>query len=219
LLSIIVFRATNARLKSTTPSAGQVISQSRLQLFPVFCLVGGWAVVYGLSIIVRGPSVGAVIEKGGAIWILGVMLGLRQAMMNNNYRRGILWALALAVYPALMLMVGGFMSYGSTAVIIALSVLVVSARHYWRAIAALSMASVLSVSIFVNYFTVRSELRDAVWGGAALSQRIDAIMPAVTGFSLINLDNPDHVKALDVRLNQNYFIGVADERLQAGAIG
>src|SRR5437868_5692148 len=41
--------------------------------FWLFCLVGGWFFTYGLSALGQIPSVGAAVEKGGAVWMLGVL--------------------------------------------------------------------------------------------------------------------------------------------------
>src|SRR5579862_9066230 len=43
--------------------------------FALFCLVGGWVFVYGLSALARVPSLGAAINSGEAVWMLGALLG------------------------------------------------------------------------------------------------------------------------------------------------
>src|SRR5262245_49301630 len=45
-----------------------------------FCLGAGWFVTYGLSFLGQVPSIGAAVEKGGAVWMLGTLLGLRDAV-------------------------------------------------------------------------------------------------------------------------------------------
>ena len=45
--------------------------------FLLFCLLGGWAVTFGVRpFLVRIPSIGAAIDKGGMIWVLGILIGL-----------------------------------------------------------------------------------------------------------------------------------------------
>jgi hypothetical protein len=181
--------------------------------FWVFCLVGGWTLVYGVSILLSLPTVGAVVEKGGAVWMLGVMLGLAHALRRGDLRAAALWGSAMFVYPILMLMLGGFMSYGSTAVIIVCSLLAVSTRKVWKVIFSIVLASYLALTVFANYFAIRDTLRLAVWGGAPISQRIDIATDAMANATLLDVDNRNHAKALDERLNQNYFVGLAAERL------
>ena len=62
--------------------------------------------------------IGAVIETGGAIWMLGTLLGIRAAVHAGNMQRALVWGAALAVYPTLMLLLGGFLSYGAAAVMV-----------------------------------------------------------------------------------------------------
>ena len=52
--------------------------------FGGFAWIGGWFFTYGLSFLGRIPSLGAAVEKGGAVWMLGVMLGLRAAIMRRD---------------------------------------------------------------------------------------------------------------------------------------
>src|SRR5262245_17729508 len=63
--------------------------------FSKFCLLGGWFFIYGLSGLAHIPSLGAAIEKGGAVWMLGVMLALRQALQRGNVFNMMLWVGAL----------------------------------------------------------------------------------------------------------------------------
>ena len=60
--------------------------------------------------------------------MLGVLLGLRVAFQRGDYKRIGIWLGALMVYPVLMLLLGGFLSYGSAAIIIVCSALTISTR-------------------------------------------------------------------------------------------
>ena len=66
--------------------------------------------------------------------MLGVMLGLRAACQRADLRRVGIWLGALMVYPVLMLLLGGFLSYGSAAIILVCSALTVSTRSHWRVV-------------------------------------------------------------------------------------
>jgi hypothetical protein len=181
-----------------------------------FCLFGGWSLIYGLSPLFRIPSIGAAVEKGGAIWMLGVMLGLRAACQRRDLKLIAIWIGALMVYPVLMLLLGGFLSYGSAAIIIVCAGLTISTRSYWRVVVGITVFVFLSLSIFVNYFEHRNDIRDQVWGGASLEARIDSVTDTVRGFEWFDPSNQKHLIALDERLNQNYFVGLAARRIQIG---
>ena len=76
----------------------------------------------------------------------------------------------------------------------------------------------LSLSIFVNYFQHRDDIREQVWGGAPLEGRIDSVIDVVRGFEWLDPTNPMQLTALDKRLNQNYFVGLAAQRLRQGQV-
>jgi hypothetical protein len=207
-----------ARLRRGPAPAGPAPAAELQSRFRLFCLFGGWLFVYGLTPLRSIPSVAAVVDKGGAIWILGVMLGVRAALGAGSPRALTLWLGALAVYPVLMLLLGGFLSYGSTAVIIALSVLVVVARSQWRAMAGVGLAAVLGISLFTAYFEQRDAIRGAVWGGATMDQRLDAVGGMLASAHLFDPDRPADISALDQRLNQNFFVGLSAERIRNGDV-
>src|SRR5207245_584499 len=129
-----------------------------------------------------------------------------------------IWLTALVVYPLLMLLFGGFMSWGTMTVIIVLSALTVSTRSYRRVAVGLTVATFFSLRIFVNYFNHRTEIRNVVWGGASLQARVGTVVDAFTHFEWLDLTDPTHLDAVDQRLNQNYFVGLAAERLQEGEV-
>jgi hypothetical protein len=186
--------------------------------FQVFCLMAGWFFTYGLDIVGNIPSVGAAIRQGGAVWMLGVMLGLRDALHRKNLRWTAIWLTALAVYPLLMLLLGGFLSYGSAASIIVLSILVVSIRSPLRVIAGVTVVAILSFNLFLSYFEHRNEIREAVWYDAPLSERVDEVTNMVRDLAWFDPADEKQLGALDARLNQNYFVGLAAARIQDGEV-
>jgi hypothetical protein len=203
--------------RSSTPRMPIRQEEDRHQ-FWWFCLLGGWSCIYGLSPLYEIPSVSAAVDKGGGIWMLGVMLGVRAAFQHGDRKRIGIWLGALMVYPILMLLLGGFVSYGSAAIIVVCAVLTISTRSYWRVVVGITVFVFLGLSIFVNYFQHRDDIRDQVWGGAPLEARIDSVIDTVREFEWLDPTNRKHLIALDQRLNQNYFVGLAAERIQQGQV-
>ena len=181
-----------------------------------FCLFGGWSLIYGLSPLYHIPSISAATEKGGGIWMLGVMLGLRAACQRRDLKRIAIWLGALMVYPVLMLLLGGFLSYGSAAIIIVCAALTISTRSHWQVVVGIAVFVFLSLSIFVSYYQHRNDIRDQVWGGAPLEARIDSVIDTVRDFEWLDPTSRKHLIALDQRLDQNYFAGLAARRIQLG---
>lgn len=191
--------------------------QAPRALFARFALFGGWFAT-SLAFLFRLPSIGAVIERGGPIWMLAIILGLRSAFRRRSALGVWHWLGVLAVYPVLMLLIGGFLSYGIAAVMIVMCSLAVTARTHLRVAIAGSIAVVFGISVFLTYFEHRKEIRQAVWGGAGTDARIEASMNAARDISFFDPTNPKHLRALDLRLNQNYFAGLAAARIEAGKV-
>jgi hypothetical protein len=206
------------RLFSTRfqPTVAQAEADERR--FSLFCLSGGWIFTYALTSLHSVSSLGAAVDRAGGVWMLGVMLGLRSAVMHTNPILLGMWLAALAVYPALMLLLGGFLSYGSAAAIIVCSILAISVKKTWKVIIGLIVVVYLGLNVFVNYFAHRTFVRQEVWGGAPLSDRIDATLEIFRDFEWLDIQNPAHVRALDQRLNQNFFAGLAAERIELGRV-
>ena len=183
-----------------------------------FCLIGGWICVYSLTPLYSIPSVSAAVDKGGGVWMLGVMLGLRAALQHRDLKRIVFWLGMLMVYPVLMLLFGGFLSYGSAAIILVCSALTISTRNYWRVAIGIIIFTFLSLNIFVNYYQHRNDIREQVWGGAPLEARIDSVMDTCRDFEWFDPSNREHLIALDERLNQNYFVGLAARRIEQGQV-
>lgn len=201
-----------------SPSAAPLSANLDRKGFCLFCLAVGWISTFALSPLYSIPSVSAAVIQGGAIWMLGVMLGLRTAVHKHDFRWMAFWLGALTVYPAAMLLVGGFLSYGAAAVILVFSVLTISAQRYWHAIGGITLFVFLSLSVFVTYYQYRNEIRKEVWNGAPMDTRIDSVMTAVNDFQFVDPTNRDHLYALDARLNQNYFVGLAARRIEQGRV-
>ena len=193
----------------------QLIDNRRLAMF---CLLGGWFFTYGLSFLGRIPSLGAAIEKGGAIWMLGVILGLRVAIARHDIAKTLLWFSAMAVYPLLMLLLGGFLSYGSTAAIIVLGGLAITLRKNRTVLMWTLIVSIFAFNAFLNYFDQRNTIRDAVWGGAPMATRVQITYETFRDFEWFDADNTQQLSALDQRLNQNYFVGLAITRIENGNV-
>ena len=183
--------------------------------FARFCLFGGAAATI-VRFFYAIPSVVAIIDRGGVIWMLAVMVGLRSAVTRRSRIGFWKWIAVLLIYPALMLILGGFLSYGVAAMMIVLSAVVVVARSGSRVLIGCVVASIAGISIFLSYFENRTEIRGAVWGGAPMEQRVDVSLGAARQITLFNPANESHLLALDARLNQNYFAGLAAARIANG---
>jgi hypothetical protein len=195
-----------------------VVTGSDARRFSLFALIGGWFFTFALSSLHSISSLGAAVDKAAAVWMLGVMLGLRSAVRHSNLILVGMWLGALAVYPLVMLLLGGFLSYGSAAAIIVVSILTISIKKWWKVVIGMIVCVYLGLTLFVNYYAERSEIRREVWGGAPLEDRIDRTLGIYRNFKWFDSSDYQHGKALDERLNQNYFAGLAAERIEQGSV-
>ena len=184
-----------------------------------FCFIGGLVLSFGLSPLYDIPSFNALGDKGSSIWMLGVLLGLRNAFQSSDRKGIVIWICALMIFPLVMLLFAGFLSYGSAAIIIVCAALTISTRSSWRVVLGIAIFTYVSLSIFVNYYEHRTELRKEVWSGAPLDVRINTVVDTFTNLQLFDPYNRQHQVDLDDRLNQNYFVGLAARRIERGQVG
>jgi hypothetical protein len=196
----------------------QILDNPNQFRFAVFCVFAGWFFTFGLGFLHSIPSLGAAIGRAGAVWMLGIVIGLRGAVRRKNLLQAAAWVGGLAVYPIVVLVSGGFLSYGSTAIIIVSSVLLVIARSRIKMAIAFAFCVYLSLSVFVNYYGHRDQIREKVWHDAPLADRIDVVWGAFSNFQLLDLTDYKQVLAIDQRLNQNFFVGLAATRLSLGDV-
>jgi len=184
--------------------------------FIVFCLISGWILSFGVGILRAIPTVGAAIYFGSSIWMLVAATSLATAVTDRNAVKILTWLALLFAYPFIVLTVSGFMSYGTTAVIIVGSLAVIRMRSALQSILIIIALSYVGLSGFVNYFESRTELRSTLWSGAGFEERVGAVVSAFSALEPFSSGNTNHMRALTIRLNQNEFVGLAAERLRNG---
>jgi hypothetical protein len=175
-------------------------------------------VTFGAALLRRIPSLGAAIEQAGTVWVFGVLIGLLASLRQRRYGDILLWLAALPVYPLKVLIWGGFLSFGSTSIFVVMSALLVMVKSHVRAYVGVVLFSIFCFLAFLSYFQNRDDIREAVWGGASLEQRVGRSAKIITGIEWFDFNNPNQLAALDQRLNQNQFVGMAAQNIEAGEV-
>lgn len=186
--------------------------------FSKFCLIGGFLVLFCGVPLSRIPSIGAAVSQASSIWILGVALGLIISFRKRNWKNFAFWLAALFVYPAITLVNSGFLSFGTTSVFVCFTCLMLRLKSDLRAYTATVVFSVLCFLAFLSYFQNRDNLRNVVWGGDDLGSRVEASLSIFKEIAPFDAGNEGHLKALDRRLNQNFFAGAAARRIEGGEV-
>ena len=63
------------------PASFQLVDRKR---FYHFCVLGGFLFLFGLGSLRGIPTIGTFIDNGASIWMLGPLLGLRNAFLQKN---------------------------------------------------------------------------------------------------------------------------------------
>jgi hypothetical protein len=165
------------------------------------------------------PSATALTSAVGLLLLIGYWMVLKSAM--NRQRKALVAGLLalLPVMPFTTLLLGGFAGFGIMWMIAVVSFYFCNARKVAAVLVISPLALWLGVSLAVSYFEQRKQIREAVWiQQSGFDVRLARIAKIVEGFELYNFNNPRHVSLIDGRLNQNFVVGRAIERHQAGLV-
>jgi hypothetical protein len=134
---------------------------------------------------------------------------------KNTWRYVILIA---ALWPVAGILSIGFASFASVIGLLMITFYLSYNRINIKKFVFLLGIAYLGLSGYVVYMSHRNDLRASVWGQESLGSRMKVLMDTARGFELFSLGNPDHLYLVDVRLNRNYYVGLAALRLDAGAV-
>src|SRR5262245_26257826 len=200
-------RASVSHMQDLTPQA--LVRLERIGLYYVFIGIIAFFGVMRLNI----PAVGAIVLTLSSLIVVGVCLRLWVARQQQKSLK--LW-LTVALLPLLSLgtlLQVAFMSYSVSWLLTIGSFLF----GQWRRRLGLFLLSpvlcFVGLTVFVNYTAARAELRQLVWyQGASLENRLRLIEYSFQNFGWFDSANQTHRTAIDDRLNQNFFVGVAIAR-------
>lgn len=201
--------AISGKPTATTPELRRVA---------LYGAIGAGAYTLMLLNVGRLPTVYSVIvaTSGFALAAL-VLLAVRAIVLKS--RSGLALSLGLAgCLPFMTVASQGFMGYGlaATAVVFT-SVIALTGLNRTRILIIL-IAFYGGVSLYVTYMRDREDIRDSIARGARTSSRVEMVRSTFTEFEFFDPRNPDHLERIDMRLNQDYFVGVAAEELAVGHV-
>ncbi|HEX7779011.1 MAG TPA: hypothetical protein VF424_07230 [Vicinamibacterales bacterium] len=174
-------------------------------------------VLYGLFPIAGHlPSATAILSTGSTLAV--VAIGLK---CWNSWTRGtpaVLWSwlAATMLLPVVTVIGQGFLGYGFAAMLTVFAFVASFFRPRWKVVVLATVLGFVGLSVYVNYMRDRKEIRAAVWGGAAVVDRVDQLKATYATAQWFDLHNVDHLNLIDARLNQDYLIGAAVDYIGAG---
>lgn len=160
------------------------------------------------------PGVAAFSNGTVGLLIVGIWMIISDEMGRGNHGRVGLVIGSLMILPFATLLIGGFLGYGVAWLVLIFALLFTDhPRRKWMLLAA-PIIGYLGMSLAVAYLAQRDEIRVSVWGEKApLSERTKAVSGVFERFELYDWNNSDHAFFIDIRFNQNYFVGLTVDRL------
>jgi hypothetical protein len=193
------------------------VSQSFWKLGWIVCILGICCYFTLLRLSFYIPSATSIVAAYSTLIIVGLWLALFASLVSRNLVRisGVL--LTLPFLPMATLATGGFVGFGVTWALSVMSFLYVMAKRRIYFYLFSPLVIFLMLSVFVTYMGQRTDLRDIIWKQEAdLFTSLKKITDIFTEFEVLDLARFSHIKALNERLNQNYFVGLAIEHLRLG---
>lgn len=162
------------------------------------------------------PTATALVSSGWHLIVVGLCLGCWHVWQQRKQRRFGGWLLAALALPFLTTVTEGFLGYGTVGLMLVLTFVATFYRPRWRLLAVGSLLGYLAFSVYVSYMRDRREIREVVWGGASLLDRVDRVSDTVRNLEWLNPYDSTHLFRIDERLNQNYLVGTAVQYIDSG---
>lgn len=203
---------------SSWPAHARQVSSSE-KLVPVYLVIGGICYFVILPVLGGVPSITAIVASLASLIIVGICLSFWIAIQARNRLRFAFTLALVPMFPLATLIQGGFISFGTFWALAIITFLFAQSKRRLGYIVAAPAIMFLGISVFVNYMAARDEIRKLVWyEQAGIGARINRIADAFREFEPFDLSNWNHRKAIDDRLNQNLFVGIAADRLESKQI-
>ena len=163
----------------------------------------------------RIASLGALVAAGSSYVVLGICLRCWTA----DHARLARWLGASALLPFLTILTQGYLSYGLAALMAVIAFVAETARSRKALLVVGLLLGYVTMSFYVTYMRDRAQIRDTVWNGAEAGRRMDVIAKSLSQFEWFDIYDPDHLLRVDDRLNQDYLVGLAVDRLRRREVG
>jgi hypothetical protein len=182
----------------------------------LYILIGLGLYLFAGRVLPRIPGTDAVVSSGFALAVAGFGLAWLWHWRAGRRSRAWLVLASTLLVPVLTVSLAGFLGFGVSFLVSLGSFVAVYYRPRWHLAILGPVVAFVGVSLFPAYMMTRTDIRKAVWGGAAYGERFEKMYLMLTQFQTFDPDNKDHMQAIDGRLNQNILVGRAVRYLEAG---
>lgn len=185
------------------------------------------AVGTGLAVFVSGsvvatlliPGLSAMVFTGNMLAAAGFSWWWLRERTHKRYRTSWLVLVMSLIVPLITLVVLGFMAYGIFTLMAVVAFVYchmgVRARHIFLGIPAIYMV----LSVGMTYMAGKNSIRSSVWGGDSTTERVAVVADNFDRhFTFFDPYDGAQRLSIDLRFNQNYFVGLATHRLESGQL-
>jgi hypothetical protein len=169
--------------------------------------IGSWIATF--TPLASLPSASAVLSVGKQCLLLGVCLICWSAWHLGQKRRFTIFLLLSGLLPIVTVVSSGFIGYGIVMVTTILAFVAMFYRPRWHLLVGLTLMLYGGVSLWVTYAEHRNDIRASVWGGESTWDSLSKFLTTLSEVGPFNPANPEHLEAVDLRLNQNMLVGAA----------
>jgi hypothetical protein len=195
-----------------------VAALDRLAL--IYLSIGAVAYFVLLPVLGGLATVTAVIASLGSLVVIGGCLWLWVARENRNRFRFWSTIALLPLLPLATVVQGGFIGFGTYWILAIVAFVFAQSKRRLGYFLLAPVVIFVGLSVFVDYMAVRTDIRQMVWyQQTPVEDRIQGIAEKLfENFEWVDLSNFRHRIAIDNRLNQNWFVGLAMARLESGKV-
>lgn len=166
----------------------------------------------------RLPSLQALVATGSTVTLIALSLKCWNGWQRGEPAALWRWLGASSLMPIVTVVTQGFLGYGFAAMVTIFSFVASFFRPRWKVVVAGLVLAYLGLSVYVTYMRDREDIRAVVWGGKGLSDRVDQLRGTFAEMEWFDLQDVNHLKRIDARLNQDYLVGAAVAHLARGVM-
>lgn len=122
------------------------------------------------------------------------------------------------VFPVSTILFHGFIGFGVNSVIVIICLVAAYLRPRWLLLPLGVAVLLVGMSVYVTYMRDRGDLRNSVWGGDAMGERVKVMITTFSRFDWFDPRSDEQMRLIDGRMNQNWLVGIGIERLQRGEV-
>jgi len=161
----------------------------------------------------RAPTAQAIISTGQELVVVGLSLACWQAWKEHHTGKLIAWLAISLLMPFATIVTRGFIGYGAVAAFSVLVFVSIIVRSRLTVLVVGLVLGYVGLSVYVSYMRDRGEIREVVWGGQPLKDRMERVLTTMSTFEWFDPSNRDHLVRVDNRMNQSFLVGAAVDRL------